>query len=215
VNRAKGALLVWLAGAVAAGCNSADPSVPDELLEAIARRGNASDYPEGPYGTRQGDVLPDLCFEGWLSPRDAAFDPARASRVCLSDLRATPSARVLLVNSGAVWCVACRAEYGGSRDRPSLAERLAERSDRGLMVLGSLFETRDARPPDLADAALWARTFEVDFPFVVDGAYSLGTSAIAPENRVVDLETMEVVLALQGDEPATLFAAIDALLGGE
>jgi hypothetical protein len=202
------ARLLPLLFAVAA-CGSNNAELPPDLLDAIRESNGPVSYPEGPYGTKVGDTLPELCFQGWRDPAAAEHDPNRAETVCLSSFNQDGRARVLLVNSSALWCVACRAEYGGSSQRPSLAERLDERRDRGFRILGSLFETNDPEPATLRDASTWSRAYSLDFPFVVDDTYSLGESNIAPTNRVVDARTMKVLLELNGDEPAVLFSFID------
>lgn len=209
------ALAVSTTCLVACGANNAD--VPDELLAAIPK-GGGSDYPEGPYGTAAGDVVQDLCWDAWQNPKADGYDPARLRRLCLSDIHADRDARLLLVNSSAIWCVACRFEYGGSEGedgRPSLADHLAERRDQGFRILGTLFQDGASEPATPADAAQWARLYAVDFPFALDDDHHLGlftSSSIAPFNLLVDTRTMKIVLELEGDEPATLFGAADAFL---
>jgi hypothetical protein len=173
-------------------------------------------YPPGPYGTGVGDVVQDLCWEAWKDPKADGYDPSKLKPLCLSDFHAEREARLLLVNSSAIWCVACRAEYGGSEGangRPSLADHLAERRDDGFRVLGTMFQDAASEPATGADAAQWARTYSIDFPFAVDDDHHLGlftTSSIAPFNLLLDTRTMKVVLELEGDEPATLFGEVDA-----
>jgi hypothetical protein len=196
-------------------CGSNNAALPPDLLDAIRSGGGGEAYPEGPYGTAVGETLPDLCFSGWPDPAAAGHDPERAEPVCLRDFHGDPEARVLLVNSSALWCVACRAEYGGSGDRPGLADRLREREARGFRLLGTLFEANEPEPATIAEASAWARTYAIDFPFAVDDDYSLGTSDIAPTNRVVDTRTMKVLLSQNGDEPAVLFSFIDEHLEDE
>jgi hypothetical protein len=203
---------------VACGTNSA--GVPDDLLDAIRNQGNGAEYPEGPYGTGVGDVVQNLCFDAWKDPKADGYDPARFQKLCLSDFHADPAARILHVNSSAIWCVACRSEYGGSSGsdgRPSLADHLAERQGDGYRLLGTMFQNAASEPASGADAALWARTYSIEFPFALDDAHQLGlftSSSIAPFNLLVDTKTMKVVLELEGDEPAVLFGAVDGFLKG-
>jgi hypothetical protein len=210
-------LLVLLPSALClAGCGSNFADVPPELLDAIANLGSAVGYPPGPYGTGVGDVVQDLCWEAWKDPKADGYDPSKLKPLCLSDFHAEREARLLLVNSSAIWCVACRAEYGGSEGangRPSLADHLAERRNDGFRVLGTMFQDAASEPATGADAAQWARTYSIDFPFAVDDDHHLGlftTSSIAPFNLLLDTRTMKVVLELEGDEPATLFGEVDA-----
>lgn len=213
------------------GCGENHAGVPEDLLRAIqnpavvdsgssapdAGSGPVTPYPSGPYGVRVGDVVQDLCFQGWVNPAATQFDPARFQRICLSDFHADPEAKLLLVESCAIWCAACRSEYGGNGStQPSLSQRLAERRGRGFRVLGTLFQDAVSEPASPADAQTWAKAFSIDFPFVADPDHQLGlfTSAnVAPFNLLVDAKTMKIVLALSGDEPSVLFSAVDRFLG--
>lgn len=202
---------------VACGGNSAD--VPPSLLDAIKHPdvpdGGTNAYPPPPYGGRVGDTAPNLCFDGWMNPKAAGFDPGAFTRICLGDFHDSSGSRtkLLLIESCAIWCVACRAEYGGSGNRPSLQDQLAQRESNGFRVLGTIFQDAAAQPAKGTDAASWARTYDLTFPFAEDPLHELGqlsapTSA-APYNVLIDTRTMKIVLELQGDEPATLFRTVD------
>jgi len=210
---------------VACGTNSA--GVPDDLLDAIRHQndatgdgGSASPYPAGPYGTGVGDVVQNLCFDAWKDPKADGYDPARLQKLCLSDFHADPAARLLHVNSSAIWCVACRSEYGGSsgaNGRPSLADHLAQLQGDGYRLLGTLFQDASLNAATGDDAALWARTFSLEFPFALDAEDQFGvfrSPTTAPFNLLVDTKTMKIVLELEGDEPGVLFGTVDDFLKG-
>jgi hypothetical protein len=214
---ATGALALF---ACACGSNNAD--VPPGLLDAIQKQNErgpgdaASGYPPGPYGSRVGDTVENLCFDGWRNPKSQGYDTNKLDRICLGDFHDDASARLLLVESCAIWCVACRSEYGGSgASRPSLAERLATRQKEGFRVLGTIFQNADSQPATPTDAAAWASEYSLEFPFTVDENHQLGlftSSAVAPFNLLLDTRTMKVVLELSGDEPSVLFSAADDFL---
>jgi hypothetical protein len=210
------ALAVALSSLTACGGNNA--SVPPELLAAIAKQGGATPaagYPAGPYGKRVGDTVQDLCFDGWTDPTAESFDPAKIHPICLSDFHAETDVKLLLVESCAVWCVSCKSEYRGSTDRPSLTDALAARRSQGFRVLGTLFQDGASRPATPADAAAWAEAYGVTFPFTIDDEHKIGlftSPNTAPFNLLIDTRTMKLVLALAGDEPAVLFAAMDDFL---
>jgi hypothetical protein len=211
----------WLVlfGAMAWGCGSrGNDDIPKALLEAIAE-GNqgTSEYPSGPYGSEVGDVAGDVCVDGWRNPSASDFDPAALERVCFSDFwdPTGDERKLLLVNTSAVWCQACRSEYGGTSTRPSLVEEAAARQERGLRVMGVLFQKLSRMPADETDASLWAETFEVDFPFGVDAPFAMGAFAdpeLQPFNMLLDTQTMTIALKIGGDEPKILWPAIDDLL---
>lgn len=212
-----------LSVALLLGCGGNVSEIPPELLAAIAGReqGGDGDYPAGPYGTAVGDVARDFCFEGWTDPSEVSRDEVPPLEpICFSDFY-DPSgdgASYLLVNAAAVWCTACRAEYQGTSSRPSLSDALAARRDRGFRVLGTLFQDANSDPATVEDGVVWVTTFDVDFPFVLDRDFKLGaytSAAQAPYNLVLDLRTMEIVIQVEGDQPAVLFGKLDALLDAE
>jgi hypothetical protein len=199
-----------------AGCGANEAGVPPALLEAIGKQGSAAGYPAGPYGAHVGDTVQNLCFEGWRDPRAADYDPSKLATICLQDVHDDPGAKLLLIESCAVWCGACRVEYGGSGDRPSLGDQLTTRKDRGFRVLGSLFQDKDGGPAQESDLVTWARTYSLGFPFALDAAHQIGlftTPDAAPFNLLVDTRTMKIVLELDGDDPAVLFGKVDEVLG--
>ena len=196
-------------------CSSNATEVPQPLLDAIKKQ-NTAGYPAGPYGSRVGDVVDNLCFSGWKDPKAMAYAPGRLAPICLGDFHTDASARLLLVESCAIWCAACRSEYGGNgTTQPSLAQRLEERKSRGFRVMGTIFQDAESKPATPSDAATWASTYSLEFPFAVDQDHELGlftSSVVAPFNLLIDTRTMKIVLELQGDEPSVLFSAADDFL---
>jgi hypothetical protein len=133
----------------------------------------------------------------------------------LSDFHVDPDARLLLIESSAIWCVACKFEYHGSADRLSLSEELAQRESKGFRVLGTIFQNGASDPASPDDAAQWASTFSVSFPFVLDDEHKMGLFSspnVAPFNMLIDTKTMRIVLSLEGDEPAVLSAKVEQFL---
>jgi hypothetical protein len=204
------------------GCGSNHAGVPEELLDAVRALNQPHDggpsaaaYPPPPYGTKQGSVVQDLCFQGWNDPAAADYDPTKMEQICLSDFHADPDARLLLIEASAIWCVACKFEYGGSGDRPSLAKQLEQRKSKGFRILGTIFQNGASHPASANDAAQWASTYSLSFPFVVDDEHKIGLFSspnVAPFNMLVDTKSMEMVLSLEGDEPAVLFGKVDQFL---
>lgn len=211
-----GALLVALSP-LACGNNAAE--LPPELLDAIRNQGSGQDgnYPEGPYGTMVHDTVKNLCFDGWMDPAAAGYDPSKFQQICLADFYdpTGETVQVLLLNAGAVWCTACKIEYQGGQGRPSLAKNFELRRDRGFRVLGTIFQDAKNNPATPMDASLWAKTFELDFPFAIDPDFKLGaftSPSQAPFNMLIDARSMEIIQQLEGDQPALLFTTVDTLL---
>jgi hypothetical protein len=213
----------WVCGLLALplGCGAhADDQIPSDLLDAIGSQSSDGAYPSGPKGSAVGDVAANVCVTGWSDPSAASFDVARMKTLCFADFY-EPDAdgpRLLLVNTAALWCSACQVEYGGSGARASLDEEVATRQDRGLSVLGTLFQDAAQRPAEPSHGADWARAFDVGFPFGIDPDFAMGAFAdadVQPFNMVIDAHTMRIVLRVDGDNPDQLWPAIDERLGAE
>lgn len=212
----------WLCIALStlgAACGSHDhDDIPDELLSAIENgERDASDYPAGPTGDQVGDVAPNVCVDGWRNPAAAEYDSTRMEPICFADFWDSEQQdhRLLLVNTAAIWCSACQVEYQGSGARPSLSAEASARYERGLRVLGTLFQDASLNPATHGDGVRWAESFEVDFPFGVDADFEMGAFAdpsVQPFNLLIDTSTMEIVFALQGDFPGQLWKVIDEQL---
>ena len=192
--------------------------IPKELLDAIANADGPLDaYPEPPYGGEVGEVARNVCFDAWEDPKASDFEPTALRRTCLADFFQpnTTERSLLLINTAAIWCQACQTEYAGSGTRPSLNEEVQERWPDGLRALGGLFQDAAGQPASAEDAARWARTFDVEFPFGVDSDFVLGAFAnpeLQPMNMLVDTSSMRILLKLQTDDPGTLWQTVDEFL---
>jgi hypothetical protein len=218
LSRARAACVV-AALLSAAGCGSrGEDEIPEALLTAI-REGSepGADYPPGPYGSAVGDVAQNVCIRGWRDPAGDDYAQSKLQTLCFSDFwdPGATTHSLLLVNTSALWCTACRSEYGGTESRPSLGSAVQQRTGRGLRLLGVLFQDAERNPATVENAALWATTFEVDFPFGYDEPFAMGAFAdpiLQPFNMLLDTRTMQIVFTLQGDDPETLWPAIDQRL---
>jgi hypothetical protein len=119
------------------------------------------------------------------------------------------------VESCAIWCAACKTEYDGSGDRPSLTAQLTQRQAKGFRVFGTIFQNGQSGRATANDASFWSSTYSLAFPFAVDHDHQLGlftSPMVAPFNMLIDTRTMKIVLELDGDEPAVLFGKVDSFL---
>jgi len=207
----------WLASAcLLAGCGSNAPELPPELVDAIRTGGgtDAGAYPPGPYGAAEGSVVRDACFEGWRNPLASNFDPAALEQICFSDFYdpAGTNTEILLVNTGALWCTACKTEWGGSADRPSILERQDALADQGFHVFGIFFQDAAENPADVDVIRSWATTFAIDVPFARDPDFIMDTYAdanVQPFNMLVDARTMKILSKVDGDQPDVLFSRVE------
>jgi len=198
------------AGFVLAACGSNTPKIPPELLASGGC--DSPSYANGPFGTEEGDTLADACFQGFRKPADGDHSAAALEPIAFADYydpTGSKGYRLLLINTAAVWCSACRSEHQG------LSEKNREYGPRGLRILSTLFQDARREPATLRDLSTWVETFSSDYAMVLDPDYQLGSFAsaeTAPLNLVVDARTMKIEKKLLGDQATVLWPFIDASL---
>jgi hypothetical protein len=191
-------------------CGTGGPEIPPELLET--GNGSAGAYPPGPYLADVGATLEDFLFQGFRDPLAAGFDPARLTPLAMRDFYDPNGSRgvaLLLVNTSAVWCQACRVEHR------TLPARQAEFGPRGLVVFSALFQDSDREPATIADLIAWTEQFQIDFPMGLDPEFQLGRYAsaeTAPLNLIVDTRDMTIVERFVGFQESLLWSRIDSEL---
>jgi hypothetical protein len=200
-----------LAAALALGCGSNAPELPDELI-ADAPSCAAPNYPSEGVGTEVGDVAKNACFVGYRAPDRVAPSEAHRETVALSDYydpAGTKGVSLLLVNTAAIWCSACVAEHG------TLPERAAELAPEGFVVLSTLFQDGQRNPADMSDLERWIENFGPNFPMVADPDLQLGVYASpdsAPLNMLVDPRSMKILRKYVGDQAAVMWPYIESEL---
>ena len=193
-----------------AGCGSNRPELPKGASEPEGCFAPA--YPSAPYGSELGSVLRNLCFQGWRAPDRGARSEATLEPIALSDFYdpdGSLGVKVLLVNTAAVWCSACRIEH------ETLPEHARELGPRGLAVLSALFQNQDRNPATVDNLALWAEVFSSNFPLVLDPSYRFGPFAsaeTAPLNLVIDARTMTLIAKFVGDQATIMWPTIERAL---
>jgi len=201
------AVLVALGAFSCLACGSNKPELPPGVQPPESCFAPA--YPNGPYGTELGSVLRNSCFQGWSAPatQRGALEP-----IALSDFYDPDGTRgisVLLVNTAAVWCSACRTEH------ETLPDRARELGPRGLVILSALFQDQERNPASVEDLSQWTDVFATNFPMVLDPGYSFGLYAsaeTAPLNLVIDARTMTLLGKYVGDQSAVIWPSIEAAL---
>ena len=208
IERARQALAAALA-ALAVACGTNKPELPPgfDAPESCIAPG----YPDGPYGGEPGSVVQNTCFEGWRLPGRAAASSALEPLAFADyfDVDGNLSPRLLLINTAAVWCSACRVEH---EDLPA---RAAQLGPRGLVVFSALFQDQSRNPATKDDLAAWVETFGTNFPMALDPDYQLGRYAsaeTAPLNLVVDARDMTVLKKYIGDQASVMWPFIEGRL---
>jgi len=201
---------VALASFTLYACGSNTPKIPPELLASSGC--NSLEYPAGPFGTEEGDTLADACFRGFENPAKSSRSESALETIAFADYydpSGSKGVRLILVNTAAVWCSACRSEH------EDLPQKNQEYGPRGLRILSTLFQDARRDPATFRDLSAWVDTFSSDYAMVLDPDYQLGSFAsaeTAPLNLVVDARTMKIEKKLLGDQATVLWPFIDASL---
>jgi thiol-disulfide isomerase/thioredoxin len=156
-------------------------------------------YPAAPYGVTEHSILAPLEF---ANPDGTAFSLD-------ADVFKDSHNRVLLVNTTAGWCTACKAE------QPKLAAMFRDYGDHGLAMLSALFQDEQYGLPTGDQAASWKEHYELPFPVVTDAPFVLGSyydETQTPLMMVVDVDTMEIKLITTGFDEELIRSVIEANL---
>jgi hypothetical protein len=146
-------------------------------------------YPAGPYGNQVGDTLGDFSSSGYSGT-------GTYTTLKLSELRANPACKCILVTIGASWCGACQSE------QPDLVADVS--SDPNFCVLGILQEGPSGSLATKSDLDQWEGAFGQNFPVMLgtNGTEQLmagyGSSVGLPFALIVQPSTMTVLENLQG-----------------
>ena len=215
LQRASGSALLFACGQLAlfAACGSNTPQIPPDLLDTNTGC-RVPGYPAGPYGREEGNTVQNFCFRGWRSPAAVAHTEENLETIAFSDYydpQGTKGHRVLLVNTAALWCSACQEEH------KKLPAQFNELGPRGLVILATLFQDNKRDPAKPQHLALWADTFETNFPLALDPDYQMGEYAsaeTAPLNLVIDTRKMTISKKIIGDQPTVIWPFIEQKLIG-
>jgi hypothetical protein len=207
--------LKWTAAliAVLAGCGTNRPEIPPELLGSsgdsslVAGCENPS-YPGGPFGTDPGATVVNTCFRGWATPGNGEHTDAALVDLGLGAFYDPTHKQyeLLLVNTAALWCAACKAEH------QTLGQHYAELAPHGLALVSALFQNNAAEPAGVDNLKQWVETFDVKFPMLLDPDYQLGAYAsaeTAPLNLLIDARTMRIMQKWVGDQSSVIWPSIE------
>jgi hypothetical protein len=219
VRRGMGAASAGLALALCA-CSSSDKGVPfDDGKDQVAAAGLASPrvaYPAAPYGARAGAIIENFNWLGWHTPKDSGFDTTKLEPLSLGDFydpKGDKGVKLLVMTSTAVWCSACKQEY------KDMGGYISTYEGKGVRFLGALFEDEQSLPAQPSDLVLWAKAYNVNFPFALDPDLKLGSFfdvEATPMEMIVDAKTMKIITISEGwvssNGNGSLWAELDGLL---
>jgi hypothetical protein len=223
-----------LAVSLTAGCGSDSGTNPKPGIDfdhgtAVGAGGAATtelpaydvtEYPPGPYGTQVGSVIAPIQMLGWNHPAEAGYDVEALEPVTPAKFwnpNGDKPTKLLWINSSAVWCGPCNAEYLEMRDSGTYRNEL---EPRGVDVIGTLMED-GKNPPGPAtpsNLSAWGTKYEVEFALAVDPASKMGayfTADAFPGGLLVETKYMTIVAKLSGGAitgPGGLIDKVDKAL---
>jgi hypothetical protein len=149
-----------------------------------------SPYPQGPYGNQPGETLGDFSAAGYTASH------TWSTSIKLSDIRANPACKCLIISIGATWCSACQEE------QPDLIQDVS--SDPAFCVVGILQEGASGSRAVRADVDEWTDYYNQNFTVLQGNSATedlmngYGSSVALPFGFIVKPSTMEVLENTQG-----------------
>jgi thiol-disulfide isomerase/thioredoxin len=126
-------------------------------------------YPDPPYGTFQGDTLPDFSFT----------DPSSGQTVSLSQFQG--QGRLLLLVFTAGWCYVCK------KDAALFNSWLSDPSKSELRILEVYYEDYNMLPSTPQTALAWKNALGIQYPLVIDSA-TVGPDGQAAGGNLAQLQ---------------------------
>jgi thiol-disulfide isomerase/thioredoxin len=190
-----------------AGDDDVDPPPPTEVDAPVAEIDGApvpKPYPAGPYGTKTGDTIDNLTWQGFSdTPADEDGDPFNetAHAVTLESFFAErdPGSKILMITSSAGWCGPCQEEASHMR---ALAE---EWGPKGVRFMTAMMENASGSPASVNYAKTWGTNFDLLTPVVADPQVILDPYFVdngIPFNLFIDTTTMKIVSKMSGFDRA-------------
>lgn len=184
-------------------------------------------YPLGPYGVTRGQVIQDFAFTGFANP---VADSGTLVPLRLGDFfnptgdgvfpegspygAGLPKPLAVGIVVGAVWCSPCKEEARAML--PEQYERLKPQGGELFFVLSE--SSKPGVPASQGDLVNWTKTFDTNFPSVLDADHVLSAVVKAdsyPGNIIIDTRTMAIVDVVTGSPPASYWDTFEAVLRGE
>ncbi|MBM4354995.1 MAG: TlpA family protein disulfide reductase [Deltaproteobacteria bacterium] len=173
---------------------------PDDVQVEEAYVPPKTEYPSAPYGQTTGTILKNHSF----------LDPAAEKVVKLSDLYKSPTKKLLLINSSAGWCSACKQEA------MALKGVYDTYKGDGFEIWFTLFQDYEGNPATVSFWNKWMNSMKPNYPTLLDTEFQMGDYfkvESTPMNMMVDLATMKIVYLQVGYNEAGLKSKIKELLG--
>lgn len=188
-------------------------SNPTQACESAEPSEGPNAYPPCPYGGTASAILDNLVFGGYVSVSadGNVGDNEFTEEFSLQDIRTDGRFRYLFLNVAADWCQGCKIE---AAQLPSLYDTWAPK---GGYVMSVLIEDEAGAPATTRNLDRWTTTYAPNYTMVYDPQqninFVLGPESL-PMNVIVDLETMEILHRVVGEDLA-IFDIFDSVLDGQ
>jgi hypothetical protein len=144
-------------------------------------------------GTPAPQTLEDMEFSGFV---DIAVDD-QPRTIRLSDYYAEnrPGTRIIMLSAAAGWCAPCMREASAMPDFAATYE------PRGVAILTAVFQDQNGDPADAEFVRIWAETFDLTVPVLIDSSFQTGRyfdAGTMPAHMFVDAETLEILKIATG-----------------
>ena len=194
-----------------------DSGVADKAVAADSKKGTADQgvsYPSGPYGTKVGQIIENHTVTVFRDPKSLCkdlkehkIDTSKSVKMSLQDFyKWDPTCKakkkkLLWILGSAAWCGICTKEIKAVK-----AAILAGQIDNRVAFLNLVVDGKTyGKPADVATAKLWVTGFGLNHPVASDMTYAFKKYFLSsgfPLNILVDLETMKIYHARNGDNLA-------------
>jgi len=155
-------------------------------------------YPEGPYGVEEGDIMEGLEF---VDKNGDAYG--------LADIFADEDNKLLLLNTAAGWCAACRDE------QPALQQLVDDRGDDGLAMVVTIFQDDSSQEATTDFVDGWISQYQLTFPVLLDAPFLMSDyydPSATPLSMIIEVDTMEILRSATGWDQNAVEGIIDAKL---
>ncbi len=174
-------------------------------------KGGAASYPSGPYGTKVGQIIENHSFTVFRDPKfmckdlkSAKVDLNKSVKMTLKDFYnwdptcKAKKKKLLWILGSAAWCGICTKEIKAVKAAIAAGQIDSRVAFLNLLVDGKTY----GKPADLATAKLWVTSFGLNHAVASDMSYVFKKYFLStgfPLNVLVDLETMKIYHARNGD----------------
>jgi hypothetical protein len=191
-------LLSFLGLVAVAGCsNGGDPTMNQQDP-------SAANYPAGPYGYVEGQIIENIKLIGKIDPQGAAgtatYDTLPMQTVSLADYHADATVKFVAISGVAGWCGPCNAEQ---QFVPNLQATYEPKGVRFFEAMIQGYDARSGAPATEDDINRWQRNHDIHVGVGLDPEdqiHKFADVAAFPLNMVVSTSDMKIVFMSVGEQ---------------